>query len=310
MKEPVGSSRTDKAAHLADCLDLDRPELAAIRSARSPEEAYVHHLARQPRPAFRFEYHRKREMLDFLAAHYRKWRQYDPAEADRLAKMTIEDARKPRALSGIPALGQAWWATEDPSYGAAFERFYLAVPTGENVQLGRVQRAPGGNRAERLLPAAGLPRVLYRRPHRLPRPPALAGGKRLFVHTSAWRQIMLGAEGHNWYLHGMHMLPFVGLLFPEFKRAGFFARTGRSVVEEHLRGHYKGRRRGEGNLPGYQAGSVWSLWDQYALAERNGLALSLGFADRLLKATMFLLRLGTRRGRCRPSPTNAPRRAA
>ena len=135
----------DKAASLMARVDLARPELAAVRSAAEPARAFVRHVAAAPRPRFRFEYERKSEILAFLREHYAAWRSFDTAEADRLATLSIADARKPRALAGAAALGKAWWATGDARYGAAFERFYTSVPTGDMfnwVKSGRNRIAP------------------------------------------------------------------------------------------------------------------------------------------------------------------------
>lgn len=200
----------------------------------------------------------------------------------------------------ISLLGQAWWATGDPRFGAAFERFYTDVPTGAMFNFGSFNGSQGAIESSAwflLLDCDGFTRE----------------GRIAFLdhlctiaddawdnHTSQWSQLSLGPEGHNWYLHGVHILPLFGVLFPEFKRAEFFRRTGFSVVEEHLRGHYRADGGARETTLGYQQGSLLSLWDFFLIAHRNGVPLSPGFSDRLLRATHFLLRLATPQG-CLPS---------
>ncbi len=282
---------SDKSAHLLGCVDLTPPALASVSKAEDPATAFVQYLAESPRPRHRFEHERKDEILAFCREHYQAWREFDYAPAEKIAAFSIEQAQKPRALSGIAALGQAWWAGNDPKWGAAFERFYRAVPTGEMFNWGEFNGSQGAlelNAYFLLLDCPGFSsqgRIAF-----LDHLHTLTGNA-WDTHTSKWQQISLGPEGHNWYLHGMHMLPFVGLLFPEFKRADFFFRTGWSVVEEHVRGHYKADGGARETCVGYQAGSMLVLWSLYALACRNGVSVSPGFTERLLKATHFLLRL-------------------
>jgi hypothetical protein len=75
------------------------------------------------------------------------------------------------------------------------------------------------------------------------------------------------------------------------RRAAFFARTGLSVVEEHLRGHYRADGGARETTLGYQAGSMLDLWDFLLVAQRNGWPLAGDFGERLLRATRFLLGL-------------------
>lgn len=280
-----------KSDHLLNCVDLDRPELAAVRTAAAPAEAFVDYVARPPRPRFRFEYERKTEVIAFLGEHHDSWRRFDTSAADRLAEMTIEDAKDARALSGVPELGKAWWATGDPTYGSAFERFYLSRPTGEMFNWDCFNGAQGAlelNAYFLLLDCPGFSpegRIAF-----LDHLHAITDNA-WDAHTSNWRPIHLGPEGHNWYLHGAQVLPFLGLLFPEFKRAPFFARTGAGIFEEHVRGHYKADGGARETAIGYQSGSMLSLWDFYLVGHRNGYPLSCGFAERLLRATHFLLKL-------------------
>lgn len=283
----------DKATHLIGYVDLDRPELADVRTAVMPAEAFVAHLARSPRPRFRFEYERKREALAFLENTYAPWRRFDTAAADRIAKMTIEQAQGARALSTIAELGKAWWATGNPAYGSAFERFYTAVPTGEMFNWGSFNGAQGALEVSAfflLLDCPGFTtagRVAF-----LDHLHAISDDA-WDLRTSQWTQTSLGPEGHNWYLHGTQVLPFTGLLFPEFKRAPFFIRTGAAIFEEHLRGHYRADGGARETTLGYQIGSMHSMLDFYLIAQRNGFPLSPKFADRLLDAIRFLLALMT-----------------
>ncbi len=284
---------TDKAAHLLAAVDLTRPELAGVRSAADPAGALLAHLARSPRPRFRFEYEQKPQFLAFLRENYAAWRAFDTAGADRIAAMTIPQAQGPRALAEIAALGQAWWATGDPKYGAAFERFYLAVPTGEMFNWAEFNGMQGAIELDAYFLLTDCPAFT-------------AAGRIAFLdhlaaitanawdaYTSRWQPLMLGPEGHNWYLHGMHGLPFFGLLFPEFSRAEFFVRSGWSVVEEHVRGHLKADGGARETAIGYQLGSMENLWDMYLIARRNGYPMSGDLAERLLHATKFLLQLMT-----------------
>ncbi|OGV70041.1 MAG: hypothetical protein A2340_13470 [Lentisphaerae bacterium RIFOXYB12_FULL_60_10] len=286
----------NKADHVMQAVDLERPELAAVRGSATPAEAFAQYVSGRPAGRFRVEYRRKVEILAFCKAHYDAWRSFDPAAADRVAAMTIEQARVPRALSGVRKLGQAWWATGDPKYGTAFEQFYRDNETGSMFTWGAFNGSQGLYELDAwflLLDCPGF---------------TVEGRVAVLDHLAAiadyawddavsqWNQLALGPEGHNWYLHGMQILPFIALLFPEFKRSEFFLKTGFSVVEEHLRAHYRADGGARETTPSYQQGSVNWLWDFYALARRNAIPLSEGFETRLMNATMHLLRLATPQG--------------
>lgn len=280
-----------KLTALLNALDPAQPATAAVRSAADPARALLDLLIRPPRARFRFEYPRKAEMLAFLREHYGAWRDFDTTTAKRYEAMTAQEATGPRATSDMAALGKAWWATGDERYGKAFERFYLRTATGEMFNWYSFNGSQGSlelNAYFLLLDCPGFS----------------VAGRVAFLdhlyaitcdawdtHTSNWPQTSLGTEGHNWYLHGMHVLPFFGLLFPEFARSAFFVKTGWSVVEEHVRGHYKPDGGARETTLGYQCGNMRCLWDFYLIAHRNGWPISAGFSDRLLRATRFLLGL-------------------
>lgn len=280
-----------KVRSLMQAVDLTRPELIPVAQAADPAEALVRHLALPPRARFRFEYERKPEMLGFLRETYGAWRRFKTKEADRIAGLTISQAQGPRALAGIAELGRAWWATGNPAYGAAFERFYTSVPTGQMFNWGAFNGAQGALELDAWFLLQDCPgftpegRIAF-----LDHLRAIADDA-WDANTSGWDQLGLGPEGHNWYLHGSQVLPAFGLLFPEFKRAPFLLRTGAGIFEEHLRGHYKADGGARETTLGYQSSSLPGLWDFYLFAQRNGYPLSPGFADRLLKATRFLLDL-------------------
>jgi len=284
-------AQEDKASHLIGYVDLERTELSEVRAASDPAEAFVGHLTRPPRPRFRFEVERKAEILAFLREHYASWRDFDTSAADEVAGLTIERAQGARALSGVAELGKAWWATGDPAYGTAFERFYCSVPTGDMFNWGSFNGAQGAlelNAFFLLLDCPGF--TIEGRVAFLDHLHAIADDA-WDNNTSRWQQVGLGPEGHNWYLHGTQVLPLLGLLFPEFRRAPFFLRTGASIFEEHLRGHYRADGGARETTLGYQQSSMPGLWDFYLIAQRNGYPLSPGFAERLLHATRFLLKL-------------------
>ena len=288
---------TDKSQHLAQYLDLDRFDLAAVKAAPDPGRAFVQHVARQPRPKFRFEYDRKAEVLDFLRRNYAAWRNFDLTEAKRLAGLTIEQAKTERALGTVRVLGQAWWATGDPAWGQAFERFYRSVPTGEMFNWNVFAGTQGSLELDAfflLLDCDGFSadgRIAF-----LDHLHALTDDA-WDTYTSQWTPSMLGPEGHNWYMHGIHALPLVGLLFPEFKRSAFYVRTGLGLLEEHLRGHYRSDGGARETTLGYQCNSLAeNLWDMAIIAQRNGQPLSPEFTNRLLNATRFILRLATPAG--------------
>lgn len=291
-------SVSEKAKRLMEKVDLDRPELEGVRNADDPAKAFVEHVAKPPRPHYRFEYKQKDEMIAFLREHYEAWRNFNTTTADKFAKMPLEKATAPntRATRNILCLGQVWWGTGDPRYGAAFERFFLETETGKMFNW---QEFNGSQAASDLAAFLLL----------LDCPGLSTEGRIAFLdhlhaicddawdnHTSHWNQLMLGPEGHNWYLHGSHGLVHLGLLFPEFKRAKFFVCTGLSVVEEYVRGHLKEDGGARETCLGYQHGCMIKLWDSYLMARRNNCPVSADMADRLLKGTHFLLRLMTPSG--------------
>ncbi len=281
-----------KAERLMRCIDRSRPELAMVKTA----EELVAHLAKPPRPRFRFEYERKSEILAFLQKHYEAWRKFDTRKADRLCSLTIEQAQGPRALATIPELGKAWWATGDGKYGAAFERFYREVPTGKMFNWHEFNGLQAAIELDAFFLLLDCPqfttegRIAY-----LDHLHAITADA-WDTHTSRWQQLTLGPEGHNWYLHGMHVLPLFGLLFPEFKRSEFFLRTGWSVVEEHVRAHFKADGGARETCMGYQTYSMCNLWDFYLVARRNGHPVLERYVETVLNGTKFLLRLMTPQG--------------
>lgn len=281
----------DKTQSLLNALDLSRPELAGVTAAANPAEELLRRLSGPPRPRFRFEYDRKADILAFLREHDGAWRRFDTAAADRVAALTLDQAKGPRALAGVAELGKAWWATGNPAYGAAFERFYRSVPTGDMFNWYSFNGAQGALELSAwflLLDCPGFTtegRVAF-----LDHLQAITADA-WDTHTSTWAQVGLGTEGHNWYLHGSQVLPLTGLLFPEFKRAAFFLRSGAGIFEEHMRGHYKADGGARETTPGYQLSSLPGLWDFYLIAQRNGFPLSPDYKERLLNATRFLLRI-------------------
>lgn len=281
----------DKSRTLLDAIDMTRPELAGIKDSTDPAAAVVHHLSTSPRRRFRFEFERKAELLAFLREYYGTWRCYDTSAADQVAGLSLEQAKGPRATSGIALLGQAWLATGNPAYGTAFERFYRSVPTGDMFNWGAFNGAQGALELDAWFLLRDCPgfstegRVAF-----LDHLRAIADDA-WDVNTSTWPQVTLGPEGHNWYLHGSQVLPVFGMMFPEFKRAAFCLKTGAGIFEEHMRGHYMADGGARETTLGYQNSSLPGLWDFYLMAHRNGHPMSPGFADRLLKATRFLLDL-------------------
>lgn len=281
---------SEKLANLLTALDPAQPAAAAV-GASGDAGKLLELLSRPPRGRHRFEYARKGEMLGFLRECFASWRTFDTAGAAKFEAMTLEQAKAPRATMNIASLGRAWWATGDERYGRAFEKFYLAAPTGEMFNWGSFNGSQGVKEIDAyflLLDCPGFSRA-----------GRIAFLDHLYAitcdawdtHTSTWPQLSLGTEGHNWYLHGMHSLPFFGLLFPEFARSAFFVKTGWSVVEEHVRGHYKDDGGARETTLGYQCGNMRCLWDFYLIAHRNGWPVSSGFVEKLVNATMFLLRL-------------------
>ena len=253
-------------------------------------ESLLTYLAQPSRGRYLYEYERKSELTAFLRESYPSWRNFDTTKAECVRTRTIKEAQGHRALGDVIELGKAWLATDDPAYGAAFGRFYNSVPTGEMFNYGAfngkqptheleawflLQDCPGFDNAGRIAFLDHLRAI---------------ADEAWDVHTAVWRQIDLGPEGHNWYLHGAQIHPFF-VLFPEFKRAPFFVQAGVGIVEEHLRGHYKADGGARETTLGYQWGSLVEMWTFYCVMHRNGVPLSSGFAERLLHATRFLLDL-------------------
>lgn len=283
--------QSEKASHLLKAINLELPSLAAVKAAPAPAEALVRHLAASPRPRFWVEVDRKPELLAFLSENYAAWRTYDRAPADGVAARSLADAQKSRGLADIALLGQAWWATGDPAYGAAFQRFYTAVPTGAMFSWGSfnaiqvaleldaymlLQDCPGFTTEGRI---AFLDHLF-----------ALADDA-WDSSLSRWSPLMLGPEGHNWWLHGSRGLPSLGLMFPELKRGEFLLRSAWSIFEEHLRGHYKSDGGGRETTVGYQVGSVMNMWELILVARRNGHPVTAELVASACRATRFVLQL-------------------
>ena len=185
---------------------------------------------------------------------------------------------------------------DSPEYGQAFQRFYIETRTGEMFNFDAFNGSQGAIELDAWFMLLDCPGF------------SIEGRIAFLDHliaisdfawddaVSQWTQISLGPEGHNWWLHGIHVLPFIGLLFPEFKRAEFFLKASWSVIEEHVRAHYKADGGARETTPSYQYGSLLCLWDFYQLAVRNTYPVSPAFEEHLLNNTMFLLKLATPMG--------------
>ena len=243
---------------------------------------------------YRFPWRRRAELAGYLDAHHPGWRERVTAAAQPLTEMSLDAARQRRALREIAQLGRAWWATGDPRYGEHFERFFLQTETGEVSTYANftgeqlildldaalmLADCPGWSTAGRVAFFDHL----------------FAMTEEAWSHVSSWRQTMAGPEGHNWYLHGMHGLVWMALLFPEWKRAAELGRKARSFVVEHMRAHYMADGGARETTLGYQAGSLTGLWDHAVYSQRNQL-LAPWYVDHVAHATRFVLKLASPQG--------------
>jgi hypothetical protein len=284
---------SDKSRHLADAVDWSHPAWAGIPDSARTGESAADRLSAAPAIPFRFEYGDKKAILAFLRAHYAGWRDFDRGPAGRLAAFTIEQARGPRALGQVAALGRAWWGTDDPAWGAAFERFYRAVPTGDLFNWTSFTGAQVALELDAWFLLRDCPG--FSREGRVAFLDHLVTAAQFAWDgcTSQWGQLALGPEGHNWYLHGIQGLPHFGLQFPGFSRSTFLLDTALGVVAENLRAQYRIDGGARETAPHYQLGSAMGLWDIYCVATRNGCPVPGGCAERCLAITRWLLKLAT-----------------
>ncbi len=283
----------NKSDHLTAEINWRYHGLEGVADGVRPLDAFVERLAAQPRPRFRFEYHRKTEILQYLREHYRHWSQYNPQSADALAALPAAETIGTRKLDGIVALGRTWWATDNPRYGAAFERFFIETPSGKLFNHGAFTGSQVATELDAWFLLLDCP--AFSAEGRIAFLDHLVSAAEFAWHreTSRWTMMGLGPENHNWYLHGIHMLPLFGLLFPEFKSAQFCLDTGWSVAEEHLRAHYRPDFGARETAMNYQKWNVDALWDFCLMAQRNGHPTTADFAERTLQATLYLLRLAS-----------------
>ena len=249
-------------------------------------------VAAPPNPVrpFRFEYHRKAEILSFLCTHYAAWRSAaDTRVADQLVATLTSVGLCQQVVLRARAIGLAWWATDDPQYGAAFDHAFRDVSTAEVFSWNYFS----GRQASAELDAFFL---------LLDCDAFTTAGRIAFLdhlyaivtdgwdqHVSKFSPLTLGPEGHNWYVHGICGMPWFGILFPEFDRAGELLASGWSVIEEHVRGHYLPDGGARETIFGYQWDSILHLWDLYLMARRNAYPISELFTERVLRATRVLL---------------------
>lgn len=279
----------DKSVQVMAQVAWERQELAGIHDA----EALVARLERQPRPAYQVELTQKATVLAFLTEHYAQWRAFDVTEAERLVAELPEN---PQAARGVGALGIAWWATGDPRYGAAFDRLFRENATGTIMPdwCFRALAASSDLQAYLLLqdcPALTLAGRIAFLDHLL----AMCNGAFDEV-LMGYRHRDLGTGGHNYWVNSATALPEVGVLYPEFTRADFFLRTGVSVMEEHLRNNYKADGGSRETAFAYQVHEMTLLWTLLMLLERNGVACSRAYRERVYANTRFLLQLMTPQG--------------
>ncbi len=285
-----------KETHLVKFFNLDDPRLASVKAAANPAVALVTFLATPPRPRYWLEVERKADALAYLKAQYAAWRRFDPSSADRVAGMSLAESRRERALRDVSLLGRAWWGTGDPAYGAAFQKFYLGAPTGALFTWGVFGGYQVGVELDAYLMLADCPGL------------TAAGRIACLDHLLTlahaawdtqlvrWSDLTLGPEGHNWWVLGGHGLPALAWMFPEARCAAFLLKSAWSVIEEHVRGHYRADGGARETTPGYQLESLLHLWQLHGLARLNAHPVSAGFDERLLRATRFLLDLMTPAG--------------
>lgn len=253
-----------------------------------------------PRRRCYLDIQNKAKVIAYLDTHYQGWREQACNQAARFLTMTLQEAKGNRAMSGITALGIAWWATDDPKYGKAYEQHYLQTATGELFNWG----AFAGAQATAELPAHLMLTDCpgYSQEGRLAVLDHLLELNRIAweERTSKWGVLSLGPEGHNWYIHGIDCLPYVGTLFPELTQADFYRQISWNLIEEHLRGNYHRDGGSRERTPGYHGGSVRIMWTIYAMMKRNAHLThwqpSPVFESQLLRATHFLVNLMTPKG--------------
>ena len=280
-----------KTAHLLAAVNRTQPAMAQVLASPEPAVALLAQLSAPPRGRFRVEYTQPARLLAFLREHYAGWRQFATTQADAIAARSIAEAKGSAGAAGYRRVGESLAGDGRCALWRGLSAVLFETASGEMFNWDSFNGTQGAIELDGyflLLDCAGFTtegRIAFL-DHLL----AIAEDA-WDSHTSRWRQTMLGAEGHNWYLHGLHLLPFFGLLFPEFTRAASLLRASWSMVEEHVRGHYKADGGARETCPGYQTGSLLNLWDLYLIAQRNGYPISAGFSERLLTATKFLLRL-------------------
>jgi len=285
-----------KADYLFAHLNHALPAVQACLRHPQPATALLRLFTAQPRPQFRFDYTRKAEICAFLHQHYAAWRTDDTSLADDLVATLTAEGLCQQVVMGVRELGLAWWKTGNPRYGIAFNQVFDGTSTAAIFNWGYFS----GRQASLELDAFYL---------LLDCDAFTEGGRLGFLahlyailttgwdrHVAQFSPLTLGPEGHNWYVHGVCGMPWLGILFPEFDRADELLHSGWSVVEEHLRGHYLPDGGARETIFGYQWDSLLHLWDLYLLASRNHFPTSPAFLERMMRATRILFEVMTPRG--------------
>lgn len=239
----------------------------------------------------------KPQLIAYMDEHYIGWRERACEEAAPFLTMTAAQARTSRAQGGIEAMGRAWWASGDTKYAKAYQQLYLRTATGDLFNWGPF----AGGQARKEFYAHFLMQdcPAYTNDGRIAVLDHLLelNRKALPEHTANWKLLDLGPEGHNWYIHGIDSLPYLATMFPEIEQSDYQLKMSWSILQEHLRGNYHRDGGSRECTPGYNAGTVRSLWTMLAMMRHNqhegSIRPSAAFESNLLRATHFLIKLMT-----------------
>ncbi len=304
-RKPAGPRLTD--AGLLEFLDLERRELASVR------KAYARGDLAQALAAL-VRHFRSRHNPRHIYAPKPRSKNYNPAAADRICEHFIQGQQLAKVIDWranpigylewmhafnrhyfMNPLLDAYHATGREKYAAELDallRSWLAanpVPLGHNG---------GGDPAwETLSTAVRIYSTWLRLFFGLQASPSFQAETRLMMlkslceHAEHLMERSVTLFRNNWLIVESEAIALIGMLFPEFRRAGAWRAEGWRRLAGEMRAQVFPDGAQFELSPGYHMMSISGFRDPWQVARLNRLAIPRGFERRLVKAHESILAL-------------------
>lgn len=307
-----------------DALDLERPDLAAVREAVAREDwdaakvAWATHLQQRTSPTWIWSHRDKDQIMAFLETHSDGLERYVD-RADRVLRREFSFQGIPRTLDKDITwwdkdiefqwinvlhrhgywldLGRAYWATGDQKYAEDWVLMLRDWIEDNPAQFG-VGPNPRDRKGQpwRKLETGIRTKVWISAMEFFLDAPAFDAeakyqfSRSLCDHAKRLTESSQNFRRGNWHQVGVTGLFNLGVMFPEFKDAAAWREMGlkhlRMAIEKSV--HPDGAQ--SELTPGYHSWMAMSFLDVQLLAKKNGLDLN-DFSDRHEEMFDFLMQV-------------------